>query len=254
MSAVFTLEKNSSIAIISMNDEAVAQNVLNKEIQSDFERVFDEIENDNALKALIFKSGKEGCFIAGADINMLQSIETLEQAREASKLLHVLTQRIADLSITTVAAIDGVCLGGGLELALAFDYRIAADSKATKLGVPEVQLGILPGGGGTQRIPRLIDLPTAQPHLDFKLKFTLDSIAVLDQKYRRLMQVPEGPKRKALGEEMGLGPEDYTGNLWERQIALDTSNFIVVIKPCHSSCEVRSMPLKFLIFRARIAR
>ena len=161
MSAVFTLEKNNSIAIISMNDEAVAQNVLNKEIQSDFERVFDEIENDNALKALIFKSGKEGCFIAGADINMLQSIETLEQAREASKLLHALTQRIADLSITTVAAIDGVCLGGGLELALAFDYRIAADSKATKLGVPEVQLGILPGGGGTQRIPRLIDLPTA---------------------------------------------------------------------------------------------
>lgn len=74
----------------------------------------------------------------------------------------------------------------------------------------------------------LIDLPTAQPHLDFQLKFTLDSIAVLDQKYRRLMQVPEGPKRKALGEEMGLGPEDYTGNLWERQIALDTSNLKLI--------------------------
>ncbi|MEP0263941.1 BT_3928 family protein [Dokdonia sp.] len=70
----------------------------------------------------------------------------------------------------------------------------------------------------------LVDLPTAQPHLDFQLKFKLDSIALLDQKYRKLMHVPEGPERKALGEEMGLGPEDYTGNLWQRQIALDTSN------------------------------
>ncbi len=67
-------------------------------------------------------------------------------------------------------------------------------------------------------------LPTAQPHLDFSLKFQLDSIAVLDQKYRRLMQVPEGPERKALGESMGLGVEDYSGDLWKRQIALDTSN------------------------------
>jgi len=67
-------------------------------------------------------------------------------------------------------------------------------------------------------------LPSAQPYLDFDLKFQLDSIALLDQKYRKLMQVPEGPDRKALGESMGLGVEDYSGNLWERQIALDTSN------------------------------
>ena len=159
--SVFTLEKKDGVAIISMDDQAVAQNVLNKEIQSEFEQVFDDIKADSSLKGLIFQSTKPGCFIAGADITMLQSIETVEQARDASQLLHGLTERITDLPITTVAAINGSCLGGGLELALAFDYRLASDHKSTKIGVPEVQLGILPGGGGTQRIPRLIDLPTA---------------------------------------------------------------------------------------------
>ena len=159
--SVFTLEKNDGIAVISMNDQSVAQNVLNKEIQREFENVFDDVANDPSLTGLVFQSTKPACFIAGADITMLQSIETQEQAREASQLLHALTQRITDLSITTVVAINGSCLGGGLELALAFDYRVAADTKSTKIGVPEVQLGILPGGGGTQRLPRLIDLPTA---------------------------------------------------------------------------------------------
>lgn len=70
----------------------------------------------------------------------------------------------------------------------------------------------------------LNSLPTAKPHLNFNLKFQLDSIAVLDQKYRKLMQVPEGPERKALGESMGLDYADYSGDLWKRQIALDTSN------------------------------
>jgi len=159
--SVFTLEKQDGIAIISMDDQSLAQNVLNQGIQSEFEAVFAQVKADNQLKGLVFQSAKPGCFIAGADISMLQSIESLEQAREASQLLHGLTQQITELPITTVAAINGSCLGGGLELALAFDYRIGSDHKSTKVGVPEVQLGILPGGGGTQRIPRLIDLPTA---------------------------------------------------------------------------------------------
>ena len=159
--SVFTLEKNNTVAVISMNDTSVAQNVLNQDIQDDFERVFKEVESDNTLTGLIFQSTKPKCFLAGADISMLQNIKTQDQARDASYLLHAMTKRIADLPVTTVAAINGICLGGGLELALAFDYRIATDDKSTKLGVPEVQLGILPGGGGTQRIPRLIDLPTA---------------------------------------------------------------------------------------------
>jgi len=159
--SIFTLEKNNGVAIISMDDQSLAQNVLNEQVQSDFETVFADVESDTSLTALVFKSNKPGCFIAGADITMLQRIETIEQAKEGCYLLHNLTKKIVDLPITTIAAIHGSCLGGGLEFALAFDYRIASDHKSTKVGVPEVQLGILPGGGGTQRIPRLIDLPTA---------------------------------------------------------------------------------------------
>jgi 3-hydroxyacyl-CoA dehydrogenase/enoyl-CoA hydratase/3-hydroxybutyryl-CoA epimerase len=159
--SVFSLEKSDGIAIISMDDPVQPQNVLNDGIRSEFESVFNDVRNDSSLKALVFRSSKPGCFLAGADISMLQGIETFEQARDSSKLLHSLMEQITSLPITTVAAIDGVCLGGGLEMALCFDYRIASSAKNTKIGVPEVQLGILPGGGGTQRIPRLIDLPTA---------------------------------------------------------------------------------------------
>jgi 3-hydroxyacyl-CoA dehydrogenase/enoyl-CoA hydratase/3-hydroxybutyryl-CoA epimerase len=159
--SVFSLEKDDGIAIISMNDPVQPQNVLNEGIRSEFESIFNDVRNDNSLRALVFRSSKPGCFLAGADISMLQGIETFEQARDSSKLLHSLMEQITSLPITTVAAIDGVCLGGGLEMALCFDYRIASSAKSTKIGVPEVQLGILPGGGGTQRIPRLIDLPTA---------------------------------------------------------------------------------------------
>lgn len=157
----FILEKNDGLAVVTMDMPDSPQNVLNDSIGKEFEAVLDDIENDSSLKALIFKSGKAGCFIAGADISMLQGIETFEQAKASSQLLHTLFQRIADLKITTVAAIDGVCLGGGLELALVFDYRIATSAKATKIGVPEVQLGVLPGGGGTTRLPRMISLPSA---------------------------------------------------------------------------------------------
>ncbi|MEO0369754.1 MAG: enoyl-CoA hydratase-related protein, partial [Pseudomonadota bacterium] len=159
--SIFTLEKHEQTAIITMDDPSQAQNVLNTAVQDDFEQVFSQLEADKDVKALIFTSGKPGCFLAGADISMLQGIESKQQAYDSCMLLHSLTQRIIDLPYTTVAAIDGVCLGGGLELALAFDYRIASTDKSTKIGVPEVQLGVLPGGGGTQRIPRLIDLPTA---------------------------------------------------------------------------------------------
>lgn len=159
--SIFTLTQNDAVAVITMNDPSLPQNVLNDSIQIEFEKLFTEIEADKQLKALIFTSDKKDCFIAGADISMLQQIDSAEQAEQKSKLLHALTQKIVDLPITTVAAINGACLGGGLEMALAFDYRIASTHKSTKIGVPEVQLGLLPGGGGTQRIPRLIDLPTA---------------------------------------------------------------------------------------------
>ncbi|MEM7358881.1 MAG: fatty acid oxidation complex subunit alpha FadJ [Pseudomonadota bacterium] len=159
--SIFRLEKNDGVAIITMNDPELPQNVLNMRIQDEFEAVIGNIVADKELTALIFTSDKKDCFLAGADISMLQEIDSSEKAFDMCMLLHTMMQRLVDLPITTVAAIDGACLGGGLEMALAFDYRIATTRKSTKIGVPEVQLGVLPGGGGTQRIPRLIDLPTA---------------------------------------------------------------------------------------------
>ncbi|MFQ3245688.1 MAG: 3-hydroxyacyl-CoA dehydrogenase/enoyl-CoA hydratase/3-hydroxybutyryl-CoA epimerase [Arenicella sp.] len=157
----FSIEKKDGLAIVSMNIEGLPQNVLNESVGQEFEAMINDIEADSSLTSLVFQSTKPGCFVAGADISMLQGIDTEQQAKDSCKLLHSLFQRVADLKITTVAAIDGVCLGGGLELALVFDYRIASSAKATRIGVPEVQLGVLPGGGGTTRLPRMIALPTA---------------------------------------------------------------------------------------------
>jgi 3-hydroxyacyl-CoA dehydrogenase/enoyl-CoA hydratase/3-hydroxybutyryl-CoA epimerase len=161
MMSIFSLEKNDGLGIVTMDIDGLPQNVLNEKVGLEFESIIDDIETDSSLSALIFRSGKADCFVAGADISMLQEIETFEQARDSCKLLHALFQRVADLKITTVAAIEGVCLGGGLELALVFDYRVASSAKSTRIGVPEVQLGVLPGGGGTTRLPRMISLPTA---------------------------------------------------------------------------------------------
>ena len=158
---IFSLEKHDNIAIVRMDDPDSPQNVMNMAVQAEYEQILSDINEDKTLTGLIFMSGKKDCFLAGADISMLQSIETQEQAFDSSRLLHALCQQISDLPIPTVAAIDGTCLGGGLELSLVFDYRVATDNKATRIGVPEVQLGLLPGGGGTARLPRMISLPDA---------------------------------------------------------------------------------------------
>jgi len=159
--ATFSLVKQDGIALVTMDTPDSPQNVLNQDIQSEYEAILHDIREDSSLKGMIFASGKKDVFLAGADISIFQTIETEEQAYESSSLLHVMCQQVADLPITTVVAIDGVCLGGGLELSLVFDYRLASDNKATRIGVPEVQLGLLPGGGGTTRLPRMVALPDA---------------------------------------------------------------------------------------------
>jgi len=159
--SIFKLQINDGTALVTMDDPALPQNVLNESVLTEFEKILVEVEQEQNLTSLIFISGKTGCFVAGADITMLQKIENIEQAKDMCMQMHAMMQRLIDLPIKTVAAIEGACLGGGLELALCFDYRIASTNKSTKVGFPEVQLGLLPGAGGTQRLPRLIDLPTA---------------------------------------------------------------------------------------------
>lgn len=160
--AILKLEKQQQdVAILWMDDTQDSVNTLKQELMAEFDKVLTDIENDKEIKTVVFASAKEDSFVAGADISMLQKVGTAEQAAELSRELQDLTKRIANLKATTVAAIHGACLGGGLELAMAFDKRIATHHNKTKLGLPEVQLGLLPGGSGTQRLPRIVSLPTA---------------------------------------------------------------------------------------------
>jgi 3-hydroxyacyl-CoA dehydrogenase / enoyl-CoA hydratase / 3-hydroxybutyryl-CoA epimerase len=113
------------------------------------------------LRGLVLRSGKPDTFIAGADIEELQQLSDRAQVRELLRYGHDLFGRVAALPFPTVAAIHGACMGGGTELSLCCDWRLASEHEKTKIGLPEVQLGLIPGLGGTQRLPRLIGVPAA---------------------------------------------------------------------------------------------
>ncbi len=136
-------------------------NKLSSSVMVELQQVVDDISQDSHCEVVSFESAKKDIFIAGADIAELQSIDSQEVAREKAQLGQQLFSRIADLPQTTVAIIDGACVGGGCELALACDFRLATDNSKTNIGLPEVKLGIIPGWGGTQRLPRLVGLPEA---------------------------------------------------------------------------------------------
>ncbi|CAM3451572.1 3-hydroxyacyl-CoA dehydrogenase NAD-binding domain-containing protein [Paraphotobacterium marinum] len=129
-------------------------NIINALFLSQLNNVIDEIIHNNSLKGLIIYSGKKNSFIAGADINLISSCTNKEAAKKLAQELQGAFNRLEKLKVITVCYIEGSCLGGGLEFALSCDYRVCS-SKAS-LGFPEIQLGILPGAGGTQRLPRLV--------------------------------------------------------------------------------------------------
>lgn len=147
------------ILTIDMPGEKI--NKLSRSLFDEVAELVDLFEADRDLKGIILISGKEDNFIAGADINDFLAFQSLEDAQAMSRRGQQILARLEALRVPVVAAIHGACLGGGLETALACHYRIASDSPRTVLGQPEVQLGILPGGGGTQRLPRLIGLTNA---------------------------------------------------------------------------------------------
>lgn len=127
----------------------------------EFDAIFKEIQANPQIQAAVLISGKPGCFVAGADINMLQALKTAEEVTQISRDAQRAMNELEESKKPFVAAIQGVCFGGGLELALACHYRVAVKDKKTGLALPEVMLGLLPGGGGTQRVPRLSGVPTA---------------------------------------------------------------------------------------------
>ena len=159
-------KRDDGVAIVRMDVPGEPMNTLKSDFVGAFQDLFDELENDDSVKAVVLTSGKKDSFIAGADITMLDAVETADDGERMSKAGHRAMDRIESFRKPVVAAIHGVALGGGLEVALACHARVATDSRKTQLGLPESQLGLLPGAGGTQRLPRQIGV---QPALDMML-------------------------------------------------------------------------------------
>ena len=138
-------------------------NALSRAALDELTQLIAHVRSTPAIKGVLFRSGKTGNFIAGADVTELKNLQGVEAAREISQSGQRVFADLESLTIPTVALISGACLGGGLEFAMACKYRIADDSSKTVLGLPEVKLGLIPGWGGTVRLPRLVGFFDALP-------------------------------------------------------------------------------------------
>ena len=136
-------------------------NLLSAPLVAVLEILVDQAAHDKNVRALVVVSAKPGSFIAGADVNEIRALRSIQDAEAASRKGHRLFDAIEGLPFPVVAAINGTCLGGGTELILACHFRIAADDPRVEIGLPEVRLGIIPGWGGTQRLPRLVGITPA---------------------------------------------------------------------------------------------
>ena len=151
-----TLLDDDGILWLILDKQKTDTNVLSTAVLEQLGRLLDDIVS-NPPRAVVFRSGKARGFIAGADVNEFLEVNTTEEALNMIRRGQTLFSRIADLSCPTIAMIEGFCMGGGTELALACDYRIALDDKATKIGLPEVKLGIHPAYGGVVRATAIVN-------------------------------------------------------------------------------------------------
>ncbi|NP_001085618.1 hydroxyacyl-CoA dehydrogenase trifunctional multienzyme complex subunit alpha S homeolog [Xenopus laevis] len=154
-------EIKDDVAVVRFNTPNSKVNTLSKQLQTEFSDVMNEIWANDAVQSAVLISSKPGCFIAGADINMIESCKSNQEVTQLSQEGQKMFAKLEKSPKPIVAAINGSCLGGGLEVAIACQYRVATKDKKTVLGTPEVLLGLLPGAGGTQRLPRMVGLPTA---------------------------------------------------------------------------------------------
>ncbi|NKB89270.1 MAG: fatty acid oxidation complex subunit alpha FadJ [Acidobacteria bacterium] len=152
------------IAVIEFDQPGAPHNRLSSVLLERFVELVTAVRSQadaGNVQGVIIASGKADSFIAGLDVAEIAGARGLTAARSGSRRGQLAFDALADLPVTTVAAINGTCVGGATELALACDFRLAADNEELKIGLPEVQLGIIPGFGGTQRLPRLISLERA---------------------------------------------------------------------------------------------
>lgn len=146
-----TVRRDAGVAVITIERPPV--NALDVALLNEIRDAITPLAQDDTVRAVLFRSGIPGIFIAGADLNTFKEEETSAEAMEA---FHSCFNRIEALPKPTVAAISGHALGGGCELTLACDFRLMIDDERSTIGLPEVTLGIFPGAGGTQRLPRIV--------------------------------------------------------------------------------------------------
>jgi len=208
VSRYFNLTRpTQDIALLTLDAPDDPLNTLKPELASELELVLDELQADDQLTGLVFASAKPNSFIAGANIDTLMLVTTSHEGQALAQLSQHIAERIASLPMITVCIIHGSCLGGGLEIALAFDIRIASDHEATRLGLPEVQLGLIPGGGGTQRLVPLVGVEAA---LDMMLSGRrLTAVKALEVGLIDRLADPQQQADVAIGlirEQAGMGP------------------------------------------------
>jgi 3-hydroxyacyl-CoA dehydrogenase / enoyl-CoA hydratase / 3-hydroxybutyryl-CoA epimerase len=151
-------KKEDGVLVLTLDVPGEKVNTLGKGMIAEFETLLGEVEADRSVRAVVVRSGKPDSFIVGADIKDFTRIVSAADGEALSRAAHAIFDKLESARVPVVAAIHGTCLGGGTELALACRYRVASDDPKTAIGLPEVMLGLVPGAGGSQRLPRTIGL------------------------------------------------------------------------------------------------
>lgn len=159
--ANLNLNIENAIATITFDLAKLRVNKLSFEVLEELDAILDDLKKIDSLEAIVIDSAKPNIFVAGADIKEIEAFKTEDEVHSHIKKGNKIFEKLESFEVPTIAYINGACMGGGLELALACKYRVATTSAKTKLAFPEIKLGFFPGLGGTQRAPKLIGLVNA---------------------------------------------------------------------------------------------
>ena len=220
------LDGNIGLLTFDIPDQNV--NTLSSPVLRELSQHVDDLEQRPDLQGLLLQSGKAGQFIAGADLKELESLAgaSAEQVERGVAAGHDLFARISQLPFPTVALIDGACMGGGTELVLALDVRIVSDNPKTRIALPEVNVGLIPGWGGTQRLPRLVGIHHAinmittgelvAPEKAVSIGLAFDAVAadqLIDEGLRLISQLQGSgdwkQRREQLAQPLGLSEDQW---------------------------------------------
>src|SRR5436189_2153344 len=195
-------EINNEICLLTFDRPESGANIFDAATLSDLDQQLDFIEKEDSLEGAMILSAKKSIFIAGADLKTLLHQAQTGEMRSFIAEVQRIFNRLAALKIPTCAAIHGACAGGGYEITLACDWRIASDDPATRIGLPETTLGLIPAWGGCTRLPRLIGAEkAAEVILNGKLYYAQEALKVglVDEMAPRDQLIDAGRKELTLG-------------------------------------------------------